>query len=56
MLYEVITGDPSFIEKDIANIQAVTIDDIMRVYETYVKGKPYLATSFVPKGQSNLIA
>ena len=28
----------------------------MRVYEKYVKGKPYVMTSFVPKGQVELIA
>lgn len=54
--YNEYAGDPSFIEQDIANIQAVTIDDIMRVYEKYVKGKAYIATSFVPKGQLSLIA
>ena len=27
----------------------------MRVYNTYIKDKNYIATSFVPKGQSNLI-
>lgn len=27
----------------------------MRVYEKYIKGKPYVMTSFVPKGQLELI-
>jgi len=54
--YNEYAGDPSFIEKDIANIQAVTIDDIMRVYDKYIKDKPYIATSFVPKGQMELVA
>jgi hypothetical protein len=27
----------------------------MQVYEKYIKGKNYVATSFVPKGQANLI-
>jgi zinc protease len=54
--YNEYAGSPGFIEQDIANIQAVTIDDIMRVYEKYVKGKSYLATSFVPKGEVDLIA
>jgi len=55
-MYNEFAGSPGFIEQDIANIQAVTIDDILRVYEKYIKGKPYLATSFVPKGQVDLIA
>lgn len=55
-MYNEFTGSPGFIEQDIAKIKAVTIDDINRVYEKYIKGKPYLATSFVPKGQLDLIA
>ncbi len=55
-MYNEFTGSPGFIEQDIAKIKAVTIDDINRVYEKYIKGKPYLATSFVPKGQVDLIA
>jgi zinc protease len=31
-------------------------EDILRVYEKYIKDKPYLATSFVPKGQLDFIA
>ena len=55
-MYNEFTGSPDYIEEDIAKIKAVTIDDINRVYEKYIKGKPYLATSFVPKGQVDLIA
>ncbi|MFT6948741.1 MAG: zinc protease [Vicingaceae bacterium] len=54
--YNVFAGDPSFIEKDIENIKSVTKEDVMRVYNTYIKGKPFVMTSFVPKGQLELIA
>lgn len=54
--YNEYAGSPSFIEEDIANIQAVTIEDVLRVYESYVKDKPYIATSFVPKGSMDLVA
>ncbi len=54
--YDVFTGDPGFITKDIENIKAVTKEDVMRVYEKYIKGKPFVLTSFVPKGQMDLIA
>ncbi len=54
--YNEYAGSPSFIEEDIENIKAVTIDDVLRVYDKYLKDKPYVATSFVPKGQVNLIA
>jgi zinc protease len=54
--YDVFTGDPGYIEKDIENIKAVTKEDVVRVYEKYIKGKPFVLTSFVPKGQVELIA
>jgi len=54
--YNVFTGDPAFITQDIENIKKVTKDDIMRVYNTYLKDKPYVITSFVPKGSLDLIA
>ena len=49
--YNIFTDDPGFIEKDIKNILAVKPADVMRVYEKYIKGKNYVATSFVPKGK-----
>lgn len=52
--YNYLTGDPGFVEKDIKNILAVTTADVMRVYQKYIKGKNYVATSFVPKGKLNL--
>lgn len=54
--YNVFTGDPGFITQDIENIKKVSKEDVMRVYEKYIKGKPYVMTSFVPKGQIELIA
>ncbi len=54
--YNEYAGSPNFLTQDIANIQAVTIDDILAVYDKYIKNKPYLATSFVPKGQLDLVA
>lgn len=53
--YNIFTGDPGFITQDIENIKAVTKEDVMRVYEEYIKDKPYIMTSFVPKGQLELI-
>ncbi|WP_116107693.1 M16 family metallopeptidase [Lewinella sp. IMCC34191] len=53
--YNIFAGDPGFVEDDIQNILDVTADDVRRVYETYIQGKPYVATSFVPLGQSELM-
>ncbi len=54
--YDVLAGDPGYITTDIENIKAVTKEDVMRVYEEYIQGKPFILTSFVPKGQVDLIA
>ena len=54
--YNVFAGSPGFIEKDIENIKKVTKEDVVRVYNKYIQGKPYVITSFVPKGQLDLIA
>jgi len=52
--YEIFAGDPGFVNQDVKNILAVTSNDVMRVYNTYVKDKHYVATSFVPKEQKAL--
>ncbi|PCJ94820.1 MAG: peptidase M16 [Flavobacteriaceae bacterium] len=54
--YNAFAGDPGFITQDIENIKAVTKEDVMRVYNTYIKDKHYVITSFVPKGKLDLIA
>lgn len=53
--YEIFAGDPGFINQDVKNILAVTPEDVMRVYNTYIKNKNYIATSFVPKNQKHLV-
>lgn len=42
------------IDTDLARLRAVTAEDVMRVYRTYIAGKPHVATSFVPKGKTEL--
>lgn len=54
--YNIYAGDPSYYKKDLEAIRAVTASDIKAVYEKYIKGKHYVATSFVPKGQVHLAA
>ncbi len=48
-------GDPGYIAEQAKLYQAVTTEDVMRVYNTYIKGKPYLMTSFVPAGMPELV-
>lgn len=53
--YNIFAGDPGFIMTDLERTLAVTKEDVMRVYEQYIKGKNYVATSFLPRGQTDLI-
>jgi zinc protease len=52
--YNIFAGNPGYINEDIRRTLVVTTDDVMRVYRQYIQGKHYIATSFVPRGQSNL--
>ena len=52
--YQSFTGDPGFGTEDLSSMLGVTATDVRRVYEKYIKGKRFVATSFVPKGQVNL--
>ena len=49
-------NDPGDIERDIEKIKAVKKEDIMMVYKKYIKDKPRIVTSFVPKGATDIIA
>ena len=50
--YTMNTGDPEYYKKDLAAIQAVTMADVKAVFKKYIKGKNFVETSFVPKGQT----
>ncbi len=52
--YQIFANDPNFINKNVEKIAEVTSADVKRVYEKYIKQKPYVATSFVPKDNINL--
>ncbi len=54
--YNTYLNDPGYIEKDIENIKAVTLNDVKMAYEKYIKGKPHVVTSFVPKGKTDEMA
>jgi zinc protease len=54
--YDMFTGDPQYFKKELASYQAVTMADVKAVFEKYLRGKNFVETSFVPKGEANLIA
>lgn len=53
--YNIFAGDPGYINQDIQYTLDVKMEDVQRVYEEYVKGRHYVATSFVPRGQLDLV-
>jgi zinc protease len=55
-IYQMYKDDPGFYAEDFANTQAVTMADVKSAYQRYIKDKNYVLTSFVPKGESALIA
>ena len=47
-------GDPAYSAKVAEKVQAVTEAEVREAYNRYIKDKPYIMTSFVPKGQVEL--
>jgi zinc protease len=45
-----LTGNPNQIGRELADIRAVTKEDVLRVYNKYIKGKPAVILSVLPKG------
>ncbi len=51
--YETYRNNPNGIGDDITRYENVTKADVMRVYEHYIKGKPAVVMSIVPKGKAD---
>lgn len=54
--YQYMRNDPDFVAKDLKRYMDVTSEDIMRVYEKYIKDKHAVIISAYPKGQPELKA
>lgn len=54
--FQTFTGNPNKIADLIKMYQAVTKEDVMRVYNEYIKGKHAVYLSVLPKGQDKMIA
>ena len=52
--YDLYAGTADYADTDAARIRGVTAADVMRVYRRYIKDRPHVATSFVPKGKTEL--
>ncbi|ABG39891.1 peptidase M16-like protein [Paraglaciecola sp. T6c] len=49
-------GEPDMVQYDLDRYNAVTAQDVMRVYQRYIKDKPSVVLSIVPNGQVDLAA
>lgn len=55
--YQTFLGNPNQIGKELERYSRVTKEDVLRVYNQYVKDKPSVILSVVPKGQeTNVVA
>ncbi len=54
--FETFTGNPNMIGKLLDMYKKVTKEDVVRVYNKYIKGKASVVLSVLPKGKENLIA
>jgi len=54
--FQTFTGNPNKIADLIKMYQAVTKEDVLRVYNEYIKGKHAVFISVLPKGQEKMIA
>jgi len=54
--YQTFLGNPNAIGKELEEYSKITKEDVIRVYEQYIKGKPAVILSVYPKGQANLKA
>ncbi len=53
---QTFAGNPNMLVKDMAAYNAITKEDVMRVFRKYIMNKPAVIMSCVPVGKSNLIA
>ncbi|MCW3077194.1 MAG: peptidase [Bacteroidetes bacterium] len=54
--YYTLTGNANYIKKEIDRYMKVNKEDVMRVYNTYIKNKPAVVLSVLPKGKGDLRA
>lgn len=54
--YQTHAGNANYLKTEIAANLKVTKEDVMRVYNTYIKGKLAVVLSCVPKGKTDLVA
>ncbi|MEO8761356.1 MAG: pitrilysin family protein, partial [Bacteroidia bacterium] len=54
--YQTLTGDPNYIKKELEAVEKLTKENVMNAYRKYIKDKPCVVLSIVPKGKADLKA
>lgn len=54
--FQTYTGNPNMMKKLLGMYEKLTKEDVMRVYDKYIKNKNHVILSVLAKGQENLIA
>lgn len=54
--YYTFTGNANFITEELKRLKNLKKEDVIRVYNQYIKGKPAVILSYYPKGQKNVAA
>ncbi|MEO1653665.1 MAG: pitrilysin family protein, partial [Bacteroidota bacterium] len=54
--YETFTGNPNLIQKEVERYTSLTKEDVLRVYNKYIKGKPAVIQSVLPEGMESMAA
>ncbi|MEP6617295.1 MAG: pitrilysin family protein [Ginsengibacter sp.] len=53
--YQTFTGNPNMVGRMLSMYNKVSREDVMRVYNKYIKNKPAVIVSILPKGKEDLI-
>jgi len=54
--FQTFTGNANYIREDLKRIENLKKEDVIRVYQQYIKGKPMVVLSVMTKGTENLKA
>jgi zinc protease len=52
--YTLFAPTPGYVAEYLERTLAVSAEDVMRVYEAYLRDRPYVAASFIPRGRGEL--
>lgn len=54
--YYTFTGDANYLKKDLTRLQKLSKEDVIKVYNQYIKNKPMVILSVLTKGNEMLLA